>query len=114
AEPTHDWPRKRNDGNSGQRDAGRFVRIVVSVEEGFVASGQMKRIDIERVLVGDRANQRKPRILIPPAGLVEVCVRREEQDEQRHFRSGHQLRPRRPPTSTTMLTTSPTTVANAA
>src|SRR5579862_201531 len=91
----------------------------MALEERLVAGGQLEGIDIERALVRDCAHQGKPRVLIPPSGLVEVRERRKQQDEERGACAagiGHwPLQSRRVATRRiVMLTTSPTTVAMAA
>ena len=83
------------------------------VEERLVAGGVPERIDVERVLVRDRPHQLEARVLVPSARLIEVRVRDEQQHEQRRARIRH-CEFSRPATRTPMLTTSPTTVANAA
>ena len=56
----HEQPSDRDDRDGSQRQTGRLVGVVVSFEKRFVAGGLLKRIDANRVLAGDGADESEP------------------------------------------------------
>jgi hypothetical protein len=60
AEGAHHWPHRSHQWSGSQREPRRLVGVVVALEERDVASGKLEGIDVERVLVRDRANEIEP------------------------------------------------------
>ena len=78
------------DRDGGQRQAGRFVRVVMPVVQRLVTGVPLVGIDADGMVVRHRAHQVEARVLIPAARLVEIRVRREQQREDGGAHAGIQ------------------------